>query len=90
MRWPFQLTDTERARREEARRDLRNVNALVERKDEIRELKQQISELEESLAIEQSKVRVRDAEIAELSAVMARNLKRVQAETDILTPSKER
>ena len=63
MIWPFQQTPAERAKREAARLELRNVNALLERDDEIVELKQQIARLEETLAIEQSKVRVRDAEI---------------------------
>lgn len=86
MLWPFRQTESERAKREAARLELRNVNTLLERDAEIKELEQRIAQLEETLAIEQSKVRVRDAEIEELAAVVARNLRRVQAETDLLSP----
>ncbi len=48
-------------------------------------LRARVAELEQELAAEQSRSRVKDVELAELAAVIARNRERVIAETAIFS-----
>ena len=69
-----------------SKRDAEDTSApAVEKKRAKLKRKKQIAELEEQLAVADSKIRIRDLQIEELTAVVARNLKRVQSESDLLS-----
>jgi hypothetical protein len=47
-------------------------------------LKRELAQLSEQLEIERSKNRIKDAELRELAAVIARNIARVESETNAI------
>lgn len=60
---------------------LMNKWADAELRDDVRRLKDEANRLREELEKAQSKIRVMQAEIDCMAAVIARNIKRVEAET---------
>lgn len=70
--------------RRSSRRERELKSLLEERAATITLLEQEISDLQEALKQLQSTNRIQQAEIDELTAVVARNLERVKAETQEL------